>query len=485
MSSDWKKVKLGDLLELIIDHRGKTPKKMGFEDFHSNGYPVLSAKHVKTEGLTNLESMRFANDSLYKKWMKDEVQEGDVILTSEAPLGELYYISGDEKYLLGQRVFGLRPKKNLIHPLYLFSWLASKKGQEELHKKATGSTVQGIKQSELLKIEVDVPPYNIQCHIAEIHFSLTEKIKSNKQIKKNLEKMAQALFKSWFVDFEPVKAKIAVLEAGGSQEDATFAAMTVISGKDADALAVFERENPEQYAELKATAELFPSAMQESELGDIPEGWDIKNIKSLSIALSKGTTPAKKDLRLGENKNINFLKVKDIGDDGKINFSNLDKISKRVHEMVLKRSVLQSNDILFSIAGTIGRVAVVASDMLACNCNQAIAFIRLKNYASHLNLVRLNLHSPRIQQEVESKVVQGVQANLSLTALGELDIVLPSDCVLIAFNNVITQMWEQKLSITKSIMLLTQLRDTLLPKLLSGEIILPEAEQTVSEAENV
>jgi type I restriction enzyme S subunit len=80
--------------------------------------------------------------------------------------------------------------------------------------------------------------------------------------------MAQALFKSWFVDFEPVKAKMAVLEAGGSQEDATLAAMTAISGKDADALAVFEREHPEQYAELKATAELFPSAMQESELGD-------------------------------------------------------------------------------------------------------------------------------------------------------------------------------------------------------------------------
>ncbi len=128
---------------------------------------------------------------------------------------------------------------------------------------------------------------------------------------------------------------------------------------------------------------------------------------------------------------------------------------------------------------------MVASDMLACNCNQAIAFIRLKNCASHLNLVRLNLQSPRIQQEVESKVVQGVQANLSLTSLGELEVVLPSDCVLIAFNNVITPIWKQKLSITKSIMLLTQLRDTLLPKLLSGEITLPEAEQAVSEAENV
>jgi type I restriction enzyme S subunit len=84
--------------------------------------------------------------------------------------------------------------------------------------------------------------------------------------------MTQALFKSWFVDFEPVKAKIAVLEAGGSQEDATLAAMTAISGKDVDALAVFECEHPEQYAELKATAELFPSAVQDSELGKFRKG---------------------------------------------------------------------------------------------------------------------------------------------------------------------------------------------------------------------
>jgi type I restriction enzyme S subunit len=86
---------------------------------------------------------------------------------------------------------------------------------------------------------------------------------------------------------------MAVLEAGGSQEDATLAAMTAISGKDADALAVFEREHPEQYAELKATAELFPSAMQESELGEIPEGWKLGCIGDIATYKKKvGSTSA-------------------------------------------------------------------------------------------------------------------------------------------------------------------------------------------------
>jgi type I restriction enzyme S subunit len=70
MSFNLKKARLGDLLELVIDHRGKTPNKMGFEDFHFSGYPVLSAKHVKTEGLVNLDSLRYANEGMYKKWMK-------------------------------------------------------------------------------------------------------------------------------------------------------------------------------------------------------------------------------------------------------------------------------------------------------------------------------------------------------------------------------------------------------------------------------
>jgi type I restriction enzyme S subunit len=101
--------------------------------------------------------------------------------------------------------------------------------------------------------------------------------------------MAQALFKSWFVDFHPVKAKIAALEAGGSEEDALLAAMQAIPGSalfDADASAAsaeerlsrLQAEQPEQYPELRATAELFPSAMQDSELGEIPEGWDVQQI---------------------------------------------------------------------------------------------------------------------------------------------------------------------------------------------------------------
>jgi len=272
MSSKLTKLPLAELLELIIDHRGKTPNKQGFEDFFSTGVPVLSAKHVKTDALVDIGSIRYASPAMYKKWMAVEVQEGDIILTSEAPMGEVFYINDDKKYVLGQRVFGLRPNARLINPKYLAAWLASAEGQNQIAARASGSTVQGIRQSELLKLEVDLPSKEEQARIANIRFSIADKVNLNLRINQTLEAMAQAIFKSWFVDFDPVKAKVAAIQEG---RDPLRAAMSAISGKpdaELDALP------PEQYEQLAATAALFPDEMEESELGDIPKGWKVQRV---------------------------------------------------------------------------------------------------------------------------------------------------------------------------------------------------------------
>ena len=192
MSSNPTKLPLSELLELIIDHRGKTPNKMGFDDFSLSGVPVLSAKHVKTDGLVEVQSMRYASTEMYKKWMTVEVQEGDIILTSEAPMGEVFYIQDDKKYVLGQRVFGLRPNPRLINQKYLAAWLASSEGQRQIAARASGSTVQGIRQAELLKLEIDLPSREEQERIANVRFSLTDKISLNRGINQTLEAMAQA-----------------------------------------------------------------------------------------------------------------------------------------------------------------------------------------------------------------------------------------------------------------------------------------------------
>ena len=277
--NNWKELPLNDVIELVIDHRGKTPKKLGFDDFFSEGYPVLSAKHVKTSGLVNLDAMRFANEEMYKKWMKEPTQKGDVILTSEAPLGELFYIDGSKKYVLGQRVFGLRPKSDVLDSMYLLVWLSSAEGQGRLQARATGSTVQGIKQSELLKIMIPIPPMEVQKDIASIYGSLDQKIQLNTQINQTLEQIAQALFKSWFVDFDPVRAKVQALSDGLSLEQAELAAMQAISGKTAEELTALSQTQPDRYAELAETTKAFPCEMVEIDGVEVPKGWEVKPIE--------------------------------------------------------------------------------------------------------------------------------------------------------------------------------------------------------------
>jgi len=111
--------------------------------------------------------------------------------------------------------------------------------------------------------------------------------------------------------------------------------------------------SPSTFEQLKTTAALFPDALVESELGEIPEGWCVVYLKDLAVKISKGTTPSKKAIAGAQDKeNIPFLKVRNISNDGEITRTGLDKIPDSVHIGVLKRSVLETNDLLFSIAGT-------------------------------------------------------------------------------------------------------------------------------------
>jgi type I restriction enzyme S subunit len=121
-----------------------------------------------------------------------------------------------------------------------------------------------------------------------------QKISLNRQINQTLEAMAQAIFKSWFVDFEPVKAKIAAIEAGEDAEDVICAAMRAISGKTDDELNQLQAGQPEHYAQLKTTAGLFPVAMQDSELGEVPEGWEVSTIGE-EVDVVGGGTPSTKN----------------------------------------------------------------------------------------------------------------------------------------------------------------------------------------------
>ena len=472
MSVDWPKKPLGKLLELVIDHRGKTPKKMGFSDFHSEGYPVLSAKHVKTDVLVNVEAIRFANEQMYKKWMKVEVQEGDVVLTSEAPMGEVYYLDGKVKYVLGQRVFGLRPKKTDIHPLYLTAWLTSSRGQEQLASRASGSTVLGIKQSELLKIDVDLPPYEVQEKIAKIRYDFTRKIAINTQTNQTLEQIAQAIFKSWFVDFEPVKAKIAVLEAGGTAEQAELAAMSVISGKDETALKQLQAEQPDRYQELAETAALFPSAMVESELGEIPEGWEVVGFSEIATLDTTSVKPNKSPDKVWDHFSIpafdvNQSPAKELGatiKSGKYKVKKTAILSSKLNPHFPRTWWPDIEDEESAICST-----------------EFMQFIPKKD--EDRPFIYCLITSSPFQEGILQRVTgtTGSRQRAQPPQVAAMDVIIPRKELIDKFSNKAFPLLDRKAKNIKQNNSLSDLRDTLLPKLLSGEIDLSLCHTTANQ----
>ena len=178
--------KLGDLLDTVVDHRGKTPKKLGV-DFTETGVPVISAKLV-SGGSVDFASARYVSEETWERWMTVRLKIGDVLLTSEAPLGRTAEIKSNAPVVLGQRLFALRGKQGVLDSRYLRYWLDSEVGQSELYGRATGTTVIGIKQSLLLGIEINVPNFDAQIAVSSVLGALDDKIAANSDaIKRALE----------------------------------------------------------------------------------------------------------------------------------------------------------------------------------------------------------------------------------------------------------------------------------------------------------
>lgn len=196
MKSEWKRYALGDITELVIDYRGKTPKKLG-GDWSHRGYRALSAKNIKTGHIVQPDTIRFVDEDMYRKWMKDEIRRGDILITSEAPFGQILFWDSDEKIVLSQRLFGVRIKKT-FDPKFIYYYMTTSDFQGEMAGRATGTTVIGLRQPELMKCEVCCPDIERQKRIASILSSIDEKIELNDKINENLEQQAQAIYQEWF-----------------------------------------------------------------------------------------------------------------------------------------------------------------------------------------------------------------------------------------------------------------------------------------------
>lgn len=470
MSFDWPTTKLQNVVKL---HTG-FPFKSNEYSTDGAGYPLLRGDNI-VQGFFRWEDVkRWPISNLTSKHNNYFLEEGDIVLAMDRPWIEAglkfaQVSQGDLPCLLVQRVSCIRASTQ-VDQNFLRYLIASYSFVEYIKQVQTGTAVPHISGKQILDFEFKLPPYSIQKNIGSTLRNLDDKILHNKKINQTIEQMAQALFKSWFVDFEPVKAKMAVLEAGGSQEEATLAAMTAISGKDADALAVFEREHPEQYAELKATAELFPSAMQEGELGATPTGWKLGCIGDIShrIRTKVGSTSAVV---------LSAIASGDL-------VPSDEHFTKQVYSKSIEKYILVEQ---WSFAYNPSRINIGSIGLNVRNVNGAVSpvYVVFKTEQEYKWYVEILTKTTYFKNNVNILASGSVRQSLSYDDLSSIPLCIPD----VSIVNVFNEKYEVYLTFIEQYRnqnnTLISIRDTLLPKLLSGEITLPEAEQAVSEAENV
>ncbi|WP_420001504.1 restriction endonuclease subunit S [Acinetobacter sp. LF10] len=446
---NWKQVVLEDALDALIDYRGKTPKKV------DKGIPLITAKVVKSGRILPMDE--FIADEDYESWMVRGIpQVSDIVVTTEAPLGEVAQIK-NANVALAQRIVTLRGKVDFLENDFLLFLMQSDFVQNQLEARATGSTVKGIKQSELRKIILPIPPIAEQKCIGKILSDLDDKIHLNNQINQTLESIAQAIFKSWFIDFEPVRAKIAAKQTG---QDPERAAMCAISGKSE---AELEQMVKEDFAELHATAALFPDELVESELGEVPKGWGVSTVGD-QIQTVGGATPSTKNAEFWDNGEHNWTTPKDLSNltnkillntDRKITDAGLKKISS---------GLLPKDTVLMSSRAPVGYLALAKIEVAI---NQGyIAILPNTKYSAEYLIQWCEANMSEIKGRASGTTFQ----EISKKNFREIDFICPDEKIVAGYTKIVKPLYDEISSKAKENHNLINLRDTLLPKLLSGEI---------------
>ncbi|HDR1199836.1 TPA: restriction endonuclease subunit S, partial [Pasteurella multocida] len=315
----------------------------------------------------------------------------------------------------------------------------------------------------LEKIEIDFPCYEKRKRVNQFLGSLDNKIDLNTQTNQTLEQIAQAIFKSWFVDFDPVKAKVDVLANGGSQADAERAAMQVISGKTDAELTQMQQTQPDAYKTLEKNTALFPSEMVESELGNVPKGWGVSTIGD-SVQTVGGATPSTTNEEFWSNGHIHWTTPKDLS-------SAKDKIllntDRKITEAGLKKissGLLPINTVLLSSRAPVGYLALTR---IPVAINQGYIGIICSDKLSCyyvLQWCQANL------DEIKGRASGTTFAEINKKTFREMRVLIPNNELIKVYDLQVEKLYKK---ITENIIeskALENIRDALLPKLLSGEL---------------
>ena len=429
---DSSDISLKDAVEFIVDNRGKTAPTA------SEGIALIATNCVNNSDLYPQKlNLRYVSQETYETWFRSHPKPGDILLTNKGSQnGAICLVPDPVDFCIAQDMVALRADPKKINPRYLFAALRSDIVQKRIKALNVDAVIPHLKKTDFNKLFIPMPSRSVQDWIGDYYFELSSRIELLRETNTTLEAIAQALFKSWFVDFDPVHAK----QQGRIPE-----------GMD------------------ETTATLFPDSFEESELGLVPKRWNTCAVYDLAAYINGAAYKAFEPNL--ERQGLPIIKIAELksGISTQTAFSDVSMPEKYR---------IQTKDILFSWSGnpdTSIDTFVWALD--EAWLNQHI-FRVLPNEATERSFVLQTLKHlrPVFAELARNKQTTGL-GHVTVADLKRLQIIKPKKSILEYFDSVVSPIHDEIFNNVQMIQSLANLRDTLLPRLISGQLRLPEIEK--------
>lgn len=430
-----REVPFSELIAAVIDNRGKTCPTA------DSGYPLIATNCIRNELLyPTYEKVRFVSPETYSTWFRGHPRPGDILFVNKATPGRVCLVPDPVDFCIAQDMVAVRANPNKVYPRYLFAVLRSQLAQERIARMHVGSLIPHFKKGDFDKLLLPIPGNDEQQFVGDMYFHLSAKIDLNRRMSETLEAMARALFKSWFVDFDPVRAKA--------------------EGRDPGL--------------PKPIADLFPDRLVDSELGEIPEGWGTASFAD-TIEIIGGGTP-KTSVADYWGGDIPWFSVVDAPTGSQVWVVDTEKKTTRAGIENSSTRVLPAGTTIISARGTVGRIALVGVPMAM---NQSCYGLRGRtgkngffNYFSTRELVA------RLQQHAHGSVFDTITRD----TLAGVSVVTPQVELIHEYEKRVSPSLERIRTALLDARTLAALRDALLPKLISGVLRVEDGERFLGAA---
>jgi type I restriction enzyme, S subunit len=442
MPSKWPEVSIDDIKAPSKSSIAIGPfgSRMKSNTYTPTGVPVIRGNNL-TRGKSLVGDFVFISEELADQLASSNVFPGDLVFPHRGNIGEVGIVPGDKpRYILSTSLMKLTVDKTRVDPLYLFYFFTSTRGRHELLKNASQVGTPGIATplASLRSIRVPLPPrVEEQRAIANILGSLDDKIELSQQTNETLEGITRALFKSWFIDFDAVRA--------------------IVKGEHTESIC-------QRLGLPLALLSLFPTRFQKSgELRDIPGGWRDRTVESVAAKIFSGGTP---DTRKAEYWN-GALKWFSSGETGNRFVVATEKAITQAGAANSSTRLALPGDILIASAGqgnTRGQTSYCAIETFI---NQSVIDVRVDADAVHPLWLFYNL-AARYEEMRALSDSQSSRGSLTTKLIGGMTITTPDLALMNAFGDLVGPLVAQQIENARQIIALSIIRDTLLPKLIAG-----------------